>query len=278
MSRTASRGKRVSVSVAGLVVAAVFAFPTYWMISTALKPRGDIITTSYDLIPLHFTVGHFFDAVEKPGFGTYLRNSLMVTLGALALALITGLIAAIPLARMTFRGRKGFLMLVLCAQLAPFEALLIPMYLLMRQFNLDTKLTSLLLIYFVSTLPFTVWTLRGFINGIPADLEEAAQVDGASRWGSFWRVTFPLLGPGLVATSVYAFITAWNEFLYAFVLMQDTSHYTLPVWLATFQTAFGTDWGGSMAASTLFTIPVLVFFLIVQRNLVGGMTAGAVKG
>ncbi|HWC84205.1 MAG TPA: carbohydrate ABC transporter permease [Pseudonocardiaceae bacterium] len=273
-----SRTKRISVSVAGLAVAVVFAFPTYWMISSAVKPRGDIITTSYDLFPVHLTFSHFVDAVEKPGFGIYLRNSLMVTLGALACALVAGLLAAIPLSRMRFRGKRGFLMLVLCAQLAPFEALLIPMYLLMRQFNLDTKLTSLLLIYFVSTLPFTVWTLRGFINGIPADLEEAAQVDGAGRWGAFWRVTFPLLGPGLVATSVYAFITAWNEFLYAFVLMQDSSHYTLPVWLATFQTAFGTDWGGSMAASTLFTIPVLVFFLVVQRNLVGGMTAGAVKG
>ncbi|HEX3787689.1 MAG TPA: carbohydrate ABC transporter permease [Pseudonocardiaceae bacterium] len=272
------RGKRTAVSVVGLIVALLFLFPTYWMVSTAFKPAGDIITSSYDLIPFHLTFKHFTDAVGKPGFGTYLRNSLMVTLGALILALFCGLLAALPLARMRFRGRKGFLMLVLCAQLAPFEALLIPMYLMMRRFDLDTSLVSLLLIYFVSTLPFTIWTLRGFISGIPVDLEEAALVDGCSRWKAFWKVTFPLLGPGLVATSVYAFITAWNEFLYAFVLMQDSSHYTLPVWLATFQTAFGTDWGGAMAASSLFTIPVLVFFLLVQRNLVSGVTAGAVKG
>jgi N,N'-diacetylchitobiose transport system permease protein len=154
----------------------------------------------------------------------------------------------------------------------------VPYYLFMRQFKLDTSLTALVLIYFIFTLPFTVWTLRGFINGIPEDLEQAAMVDGCSRWMAFWRVTFPLLGPGLVATSVYAFITAWNEYLYAFVFLQDNSRYTLPVWLATFQTAFGTDWGGSMAASAMFTIPVLVFFLIVQRNLVAGITAGAVKG
>ncbi|HEY0803406.1 MAG TPA: carbohydrate ABC transporter permease, partial [Pseudonocardiaceae bacterium] len=148
----------------------------------------------------------------------------------------------------------------------------------MRNFKLDTSLTALVLIYFIFTLPFTVWTLRGFINGIPEDLEQAAMVDGCNRWTAFWKVTFPLLGPGLVATSVYAFITAWNEYLYAFVFLQDNAHYTLPVWLATFQTAFGTDWGGSMAASAMFTIPVLVFFLIVQRNLVAGITAGAVKG
>jgi N,N'-diacetylchitobiose transport system permease protein len=266
------------VSVIGVVVALIVLFPTYWMVTSAIKPAGDIITSRYDLVPFGFTLQHFVDAVSKPGFGVYVRNSVFVTVGALLCSIVSGLLAAIPLARLKFRGRKGFLLLLLVAQLAPFEALLIPMYLLFRSVHLDTSLWSLLLIYFVSTLPFTAWTLRGFVNGVPVDLEEAAMVDGCSRWSAFWRITFPLLGPGLVATSVYAFITAWNEFLYAFVLMQDSSHYTLPVWLAGFQTAFKTDWGGIMAASTLFTIPVLVFFLIVQRNLVAGVTAGAVKG
>jgi N,N'-diacetylchitobiose transport system permease protein len=270
--------KKTLASVAGLVIALLFLFPTYWMISSAFKPAGDIVTSNYDLIPLHLTGHNFVDAVEKPGFGTYLRNSLFVTIGSLICSLVAGLLAAIPLSRLKFRGRKGFLLLLLIAQLAPFEALLIPMYLLFRSIGLDTSLWSLLLIYFASTMPFTAWTLRGFVHGIPADLEEAAMVDGCSRWTAFWRIIFPLLGPGLVATSVYAFITAWNEFLYAFTFMTDSSHYTLPVWLSSFQTAFGADWGGSMAASTLFTLPVLVFFLIVQRNLVAGVTAGAVKG
>jgi len=273
-----NRGRRTLVGTAGIVVALLFLFPTYWMISTAFTPSGDITTSKYNLIPLNLTFQHFTTAVGKPFFGTYVRNSLFVTLAALLLAMVTGLLAAIPLARLRFRGRKGFLLLILVAQLAPFEALLVPYYLFMRHFKLDTSLTALVLIYFIFTLPFTVWTLRGFINGIPEDLEQAAMVDGCSRWMAFWRVTFPLLGPGLVATSVYAFITAWNEYLYAFVFLQDNAHYTLPVWLATFQTAFGTDWGGSMAASAMFTIPVLVFFLIVQRNLVAGITAGAVKG
>jgi N,N'-diacetylchitobiose transport system permease protein len=273
-----TRTRRTLASVAGLVVALLMLFPTYWMVSTALTPRGDITTSRYNLVPTHLTLQHFFDAVGKEGFGFYVRNSLFVTLGSLLFAMVAGLLAAIPLSRLRFRGRKGFLLLILVAQLAPFEALLIPMYLFMRGLNLDTSLFALLLIYFAVTLPFTVWTLRGFINGIPVDLEEAAMVDGCSRWTAFWRVTFPLLGPGLVATSVYAFITAWNEYLYAFTWLQDRSVYTLPVWLATFQTAFGTDWGGSMAASALFTVPVLVFFLIVQRNLVAGVTAGAVKG
>jgi N,N'-diacetylchitobiose transport system permease protein len=266
------------ISVAAIIVALLFLFPTYWMVSTAFTPAGDITTSKYNLVPLSFTVQHFIDAVTRQHFTTYLRNSLFVTVAALLFSMIVGLLAAVPLARLRFRGRKGFMLLILVAQLAPFEALLVPYYLFMRHFGLDTSLTALVLIYFIFTLPFTVWTLRGFINGIPEDLEEAAMVDGCGRWAAFWKVTFPLLGPGLVATSVYAFITAWNEFLYAFVFLQDNSKYTLPVWLSTFQTAFGTDWGGTMAASTLFTIPVLVFFLIVQRNLVAGITAGAVKG
>jgi N,N'-diacetylchitobiose transport system permease protein len=266
------------VSVAAVVVALLFLFPTYWMVSTAFTPAGDITTSKYNLVPLSFTIQHFIDAVTRQHFATYLMNSVFVTLAALLFAMIVGVLAAVPLARLRFRGRKGFMLLILIAQLAPFEALLVPYYLFMRHFGLDTSRTALILIYFIFTLPFTVWTLRGFIHGIPEDLEEAAMVDGCGRWAAFWRVTFPLLGPGLVATSVYAFITAWNEFLYAFVFLQDNSKYTLPVWLSTFQTAFGTDWGGTMAASTLFTIPVLVFFLIVQRNLVAGITAGAVKG
>jgi N,N'-diacetylchitobiose transport system permease protein len=120
--------------------------------------------------------------------------------------------------------------------------------------------------------------LRGFVNGIPIELEEAAMVDGCGRWGAFRRVTLPLLGPGLVATSVFAFITAWNEFLFAKVMVRAEDKETLPVWLSGFQSAFGTDWGGAMAASALFTVPVLVFFLIVQRKMVTGVTAGAVKG
>jgi N,N'-diacetylchitobiose transport system permease protein len=134
------------------------------------------------------------------------------------------------------------------------------------------------LIYFIFTMPFTIWTLRGFVMAVPRELEEAAMVDGCSRLQAFMRVVFPLLAPGLVATSVFAFVTAWNEYLYAFVFMRDADKLTLPVWLGTFKTAFGTDWGGTMAASAMFTLPVLVFFLAIHRRLAAGLAAGAVKG
>jgi N,N'-diacetylchitobiose transport system permease protein len=273
-----SLSQRIGLSLAGLVVAFLFAFPTYWMFTTSLKTPGQVLSPKYDLIPFSATFENFTSALTKPGFATYLTNSLIVTLGAVLCSLVSGVLAAAALARMRFRGRKGFLLLVLVAQLAPVEALFIPMYLLMRDAGLLNTLPSLLLVYFATTLPFTVWMLYGFVNGIPHDLEESAMIDGCSRAGAFRRVTLPLLGPGLVTTSVFSFITAWNEFLFALVFMRDQSKQTLPVWLSSFRTAFSVDWGGVMAASVIYAIPPLVFFILVQRKLVSGMTAGAVKG
>ncbi|TWP51337.1 carbohydrate ABC transporter permease [Lentzea tibetensis] len=248
------------------------------MLASALKPKGTLLTSSYDLVPFSVTGVNFVTAWTKQGFLSSLGNSLLVTLTAVVASILVGLLAAVALSRLRFRGRKSFLMLMLVAQLAPFEALLIPMFLMMRDLQLYEHLSSLILVYFAVTLPFCAWTLRGFVNGIPVELEEAAMVDGCGRWGAFQKVTLPLLGPGLVATSVFAFITAWNEFLFAKVLIRSQDRETLPVFLSGFQTAFGTDWGGAMAASVLFTVPALVFFLVVQRKMVAGVTAGAVKG
>ncbi|QYN19495.1 carbohydrate ABC transporter permease [Amycolatopsis sp. DSM 110486] len=270
--------QRITLSVVGVLIALVFFFPTYWMFTTSLKTPGEVLAPKYDLLPSSATLENFVSALTKPGFVTYLTNSLIVTLGAVIAALVVGVLAAIPLARFRFRGRKGFLLLILVAQLAPLSALFIPMYLLMRDIGLLDTLPSLLLVYFATSLPFTVWMLYGFINGIPYDLEESAMIDGCSRAGAFRRVTLPLLGPGLVTTSVFSFITAWNEFLFALVFIHDPNKQTLPVWLSSFRTAFSVDWGAIMAASAVYAVPALIFFLIVQRKLVSGLTAGAVKG
>jgi N,N'-diacetylchitobiose transport system permease protein len=270
--------QRFSLGTLGVVVAVLFGFPTYWLITTSFKTPGQVLSPTYDLIPTSGTVDNFVTAITKPGFPTYLANSLIVTLGSVLCALVAGLLAAVPLARIRFRGRKGFMILVMVAQLAPVQAMFIPMYLLMRDAGLLNQLPSLMAVYTATTLPFTTWMLYGFVNGVPIELEEAAMIDGCGRWGAFRRVTLPLLGPGLVATSVFSFITAWNEFLYALVFMKDESKQTLPVWLSTFRTAFSVDWGGIMAASVIYALPALVFFLIVQRKLVSGLTSGAVKG
>ena len=270
--------QRIALSVVGVVVALLIFFPTYWMFVTSLRTPGQILSPKYDLIPTSFSFGNFATALARDNFPTYLLNSLIVTVGAVLCALVAGTLAAIPLSRLRFTGRRGFLLLVMVSQLAPTSALFLPLFLLMRDAGLLNTLPSLLLVYFATTLPFTVWMLYGFVNGIPYELEEAAMIDGCSQTGAFRRVTLPLLAPGLVTTSVFSFITAWNEYLFALVFMTEKPKETLPVWLASFRTAFSTDWGGVMAASVIYALPALVFFLLVQRKLVSGVVAGAVKG
>ncbi|AOS61266.1 carbohydrate ABC transporter permease [Actinoalloteichus hymeniacidonis] len=272
------KATRTWLSVLAIAIGVVYLFPVYWMVSSSVKPANQITSLAYDLVPLGFTLDHYLTVLTESDFLIYLRNSVIVTVTAVALAVLSGLFAALALSRFRFRGRKGFVLMVLIVQMAPFEALLIPMFLFMRDTNLLDTLPSLILVYWVITLPFTLWTLRNFVNGIPIDLEEAAMVDGCGRFQAFWKVTFPLLGPGLVACSVFAFITAWNEFLYALVLMPSGNGQTLPIFLQSFTSVFGVNWGATMATSTLFMLPVVAFFVIVQRNLVSGVTAGAVKG
>jgi N,N'-diacetylchitobiose transport system permease protein len=271
------RMRRVVINGIGILASVFFVFPVYWMVNTAFKTPDQFQTYVPVFIPTP-TLDNFTTALNQPHFLDFVRNSLFVSISTVLLALVVGFLAAVTLARIKFRGRAGFLLIVAIAQMAPFEALLIPIFLAIRDLGLYNQVPTLIVIYFIFTLPFTIWSLRGFVAGIPVDLEEAAMVDGASRFGAFWRVTLPLLAPGLVATSIFCFITAWNEFLFAYTFMSETQNYTLPVWLVSFRTFLGTDWGATMAASTLFTLPVLIFFLLVQRRMVGGLTAGAVKG
>jgi N,N'-diacetylchitobiose transport system permease protein len=161
----------------------------------------------------------------------------------------------------------------------PQVGLIIPLYVVLAKYHLTNALLGVVLVYLTFLLPFAVWTLRGFILGIPKELEEAAMVDGSSRVGAFVRILLPLVAPGLVATAVFAFITAWNEYIFAYVILNDQSRQTLTVWLASFYgTSRSTDWGALMAASTLTALPAVVFFLILQRKIRFGLTAGAVKG
>jgi N,N'-diacetylchitobiose transport system permease protein len=151
-------------------------------------------------------------------------------------------------------------------------------YLLLDKVGQVDSLLGVIAYYLAIVLPFMIWTLRGFVANVPVDLEEAAMVDGATRVGAFLRIVFPLVAPGLVATAIFGFIQAWNEYIIAYVLLSSASKQTLTIWLASFTTQHGTDWGGLMAGATLTALPVVVFFLLVQRHVAGGLTAGAVKG
>ncbi|WP_329499653.1 carbohydrate ABC transporter permease [Kitasatospora herbaricolor] len=271
--------RRVPLNLAALLVLALSAFPVYWMAITALKPTADIQADTPTFLPLHPTLEHFRTAVHADGFATFWRNSLLVTCGAVLMSLLVALCAAFAVGRLRWRGRRAFILMVFVAQMAPWEALLIPMYVIARDTDMLDSLTMLTLVYFMTTLPFTIVTLRGFLAAVPVELEESAQVDGCSRAGAFRRITLPLLAPGLLSTSLFGFITAWNEFAFANTLIiKNQDARTLPVWLSSFANVFGTDWGATMAASSLFMLPVLLVFLVLQNKVTSGMTAGAVKG
>jgi N,N'-diacetylchitobiose transport system permease protein len=269
--------RRLALNTVATVFCLVWIFPVYWMVNTAFKPYGDILRSTPGFLPIPLSLGNFTDALGKPMFGDYLRNSLIVTGAAVVASALLAVFAAVALTRFRFLGRRAFLVTVLAIQMVPTPALVIPIFLTLKGANLLNTLLGLSLTYIGFVLPFTIWTLRGFLHGIPVELEEAAMVDGAGRLTVLRRILLPLIAPGLIASSVFAFITAWNDYVFAYVEMKDQGHYTLPVWLVSFSTSTGVDYGGLIAGSTLFALPVIVFFLLIQRRLVEGMTSGAVK-
>src|SRR5204863_1620480 len=227
----------------------------------------------------HPTLRHFADAIHKPFFWVDVKNSLIVVGATVGVAMTLAFLAAVALAKYRFTGRKLFIVLMIGIQMLPGAGLIIPLYVLLARYHQVNTLTGVIVTYLTFALPFSVWTLRGFILGIPKDLEEAAMVDGSTRLGAFVRILLPLVAPGLVATSVFAFITIWNEYIFARILLSDSPKQTITVWLSYFLgTGRSIDWGGLMAASTLIAIPVVVFFLLVQRRIAFGLTAGAVRG
>ncbi|MBB5778403.1 carbohydrate ABC transporter permease [Nonomuraea jabiensis] len=273
---------KVALNAAGVLVFLVAVFPVYFMVSTAFKSNDQIFTTEFIPFPTHFTFEHITrvltDGVAGHSIWLYMRNSAIVALGTVLIGAVFALLSATAVARFRFKGRTAYLALLLVAQMIPAEALVIPLFLGVKRLGLYDELLGLIITQVVLTLPFGIWMLRTFVAAVPKSLEEAAWIDGASRFTTFWKVLFPLVAPGLVATSIFSFITAWNELIMALYLINDPTKYTMPVALQYFFGQKGTDWGAIMASSTMMTIPVVVFFLLVQRRMVSGLVAGAVKG
>jgi len=266
-------------NLVGILLFVVCVFPVFWMVSTAFKPDDAINSITPTWFPTHPTLRHFRDALAKPYFWTDVKNSLIVVAFTVFIAMFLAFLAAVALSKYRFTGSKLFIILVIGIQMLPGAGLIIPLYVVLAKYHEVNKLSGVVLVYLTGALPFAIWTLRGFMLGIPKDLEEAAMVDGSTRLGAFTRILLPLVAPGLVATSIFAFITVWNEYIFARVLLNDGSTQTITVWLSYFLgTSRQTDWGALMAASTLTAIPVVIFFLIVQRRIAFGLTAGAVRG
>ena len=283
-ARTAKRTRAIGVNLLGLLIALATLFPLFWMISTAFKPSQEIYSLTPHLLPAHPTLGNFrvVSSGQVSGIGSvwlFFRNSLGVTLASVLVASLISLLASVAVARFRFRLRATFLVMLLIVQMIPAQALIIPLFLDFKRLNLLQNLIGLVIVYAAQALPVSIWMLRNFVATIPKELEEAAAIDGAGGFTIFWRILFPLVAPGLVATSIFAFITAYNEFIVALTFLgQAESDYTLPIYVTYFFGRGGAQWGPIMAASTMYTIPVVIFFLIVRRRLVGGLVAGAVKG
>lgn len=276
-----SRTSRVLLTALALAVSAVWAFPVYWMLNSAFLPNVVLQSTTPTFLPFGGSFDNFGEVAGDPAFARALGVSLVVTLTTVVAALAVAFLGALAVSRFRFRGRTSFVLALLLIQMLPAEGLFIAQYKMMSELGLLNRSLGLAVLYTAAVVPFTIWMLRGFVAGVPADLEEAAMVDGLSRTQAFLRITFPLLAPGLVASGVYAFLQAWNEFTVALVVMTEEQSRTLPLWLRGFVQASAsreTDWGQVMAASTLVALPVIVFFLVVQGRMSSGLVGGAVKG
>ncbi|MEU4465167.1 carbohydrate ABC transporter permease [Streptomyces sp. NPDC024017] len=281
MSTLAGAGRRknsrLGWNLLGLLVFVIAGFPLYWMLNTAFKPAKDAIDPDPSLLPTGLTFDNFGRALDIADFWGPVGRSMVVSLAVVVIGMVVGLLAALAISRFAFRGRKIVIVGILAVQMVPLVAMIIPVFLLLNDLGQYDRLTGLIITYLTFVLPFTVWTLRGFIVNIPKELEEAAMVDGCSRTGAFLRVVFPLLAPGMVATSVYGFIQAWNEYLYALMLLSQKNQ-TATVWLGNFTTKHGTEYAPMMAGATMMAVPIVALFLLVQRKMAAGLTAGAVKG
>nr|WP_232528335.1 carbohydrate ABC transporter permease [Microbacterium sp. MAH-37] len=266
------------LSALALVLAVAWAFPVYWMINSSMLSAATLESRTPTFLPIGGTFNNFQN-VLTPAFFSALGVSVSVTLLSVAVCLVFAFLAAIAISRFKFKGRVTFIVTILLIQMLPAEGLFIAQYKMMSSLGLLSNVLGLSILYVAAVVPFTIWMLRGFVAGVPAELEEAAMIDGLSRTQAFIRITFPLLAPGLVATGVFAFLQCWNEFTVALVIMENNR--TLPLWLRGFVQQSQTEainWGQVMAASAIVAIPVIIFFVIVQGRMTSGLVAGAVKG
>jgi multiple sugar transport system permease protein/raffinose/stachyose/melibiose transport system permease protein len=266
------------IAACSLLLCAVCLFPFAWMALSSIKKVNELYTVPPVWLPNEPTLLNYGTVLFESNIPRYFLNSVIISGGSTALALVLAVFASYGFARFNFRGKPLLQSFVLIGQLLPTAAIIVPLFITLRVLGLVNTYWGLILVYMIITLPLSVWMLTSYFKAIPAELEEAAIIDGASRLGVLFRITLPLSLPGLVAVVVYAFVTTWNEFIFALCFATDSTVKTLPIGLAEFSTEFNTDWGGVMAASMVMTVPIALLFLLFQRLFVGGLTAGATKG
>ncbi len=281
-----TKKRRTPGQIAGMVgtygVLVVFAFiavyPVTRIVTVSLRPGDQLLSTSLALIPEGATLDNFRELLFETEFLRWLFNSLVVSLVVTVTGVALASTAGYALSRFRFRGRGGMLSGLLVTQMFPATMLLLPLYVVLIQLQLLNSYLGIIVIYSATALPFCVWQMKGYYDTIPVALEEAARIDGCSPWQAFTKVVFPLAAPALVITALFSFMSAWNEYVVANVVLQDTDLFTLPLGLKMFQGSMTTQWGLYAAGALLVSVPVVLLFLVLSRYLIGGLTLGAVKG
>lgn len=276
---TSTRLTYIITNLVTWILVLIIAFPLIWMVLTSIKPQTELFTIPPNILPKHITFEHYALLLEKTPFLRYFRNSMILATATTALVIVVGALGAYSLVRFKYRGRETLAGMVLFTYLLPSVVLLIPLYLLMVKIGLSNTLASLVIAYTTFSLPYALWLLRSFMAGIPEDLESAALVDGASRMGAFIDVILPQALPGIISTALFTFILAWNEYLYALVLVNSDQARPLTTGVMNMLiTAFNIDWSLLMAASVMMSIPLIIIFAFLQSYLTRGFGAGGVKG
>ena len=270
--------KRGWMYLAALAISAFALFPVYWVAITSLKPRREIYTRTPDLWPSDPQWDQYPRVLGEGHVGRALVNSLIVAGATTILCLVVGAMAAYALTRFEIPLRRVLMLLVLMTQMFPLVVLVIPLFVLMREADLIGTYWGLVFSYLAFTVPLAMWVMRGFLQSIPLELEHAARIDGATRLGALVRVVLPLAGPGLAATAVLCFLEGWKEFMLALTFMNEEARKTLPLVLQSFVGRGDTDWGAIMATSVIYTLPVVLVFILLRKHLMTGRLAGAVKG
>jgi arabinogalactan oligomer/maltooligosaccharide transport system permease protein len=283
MNRRPRLATAVLIHVALILLVAIVLYPVLLVCKKAFEP-GRHFALSASPLPDHFTLDHFGDLFGARGghgellFLRHALNSLIVALSTTVVGVVLSCTAAYALSRFRFPGRKAGLTTFLVVQMFPATLLLLPLYVILDKLGLLNSLVGLVLVYSTTAIPFCVWTLKGYFDSLPRELEEAARIDGASAFGVFFRNVLPLSRPAIAGTALFSFMTAWNEFILAGTFITDERSYTLPVLLHHYVGEYHAEWGHFAAGALVTSLPVMVLFYVLQRYLVGGLTAGAVKG
>ena len=272
-----SRIKSVSLSLIGIIVAFLFIFPYVTMLSTALKPKSDITDMPPTYFPKIYEWGNFIKVFQEIPFGMYMRNTLVISIATMIIGIIVAVPAAYYVARNNFRLRTPFLLLVLITQMFSPTSLLIGIYRELSIFNLVNTYQGLILVNVSFNLAFSVWILSSFFKSIPVEIEEAAFIDGASRFQTFRKISLPLAAPGIVTTAIFTFIAAWNEYVVAYTLASSPEKQPFSVGLSLLSGLYEVKWNFLFAGSLIAIIPIIILFISIEKYLVGGLTAGSVK-